>query len=89
MLARRYLVEGRVQGVGFRYFVSRVAHSFGVLGWVKNLKNGIVEIRAQGDEEVLTRFKAEIRSGSPFAIVENIREDDIQIETYENFFIER
>ena len=89
MLARRYLLEGRVQGVGFRYFVFRVAQSFGVLGWVKNLKNGMVKIHAQGDKETLMLFEAEIRSGPPFAIVENIQEDDIQIEDFKDFFIER
>jgi acylphosphatase len=89
MLARKYLLAGRVQGVGFRYFVFRIAQSFGVLGWVKNLKNGMVEIHAQGDMETLMLFEAEIRSGPPFAIVENIQEDDIQIEDFKNFFIER
>lgn len=89
MLARKYLLAGRVQGVGFRYFVFRVAQSFGVLGWVKNLKNGMVEIHAQGDTETLMLFEAEIQSGPPFAIVENIQEDDIQIEDFKDFFIER
>jgi len=89
MLARKYLLAGRVQGVGFRYFVFRVAQSFGVLGWVKNLKNGMVEIHAQGDTETLILFEAEIRSGPPFAIVENIQEDDIQIEDFKDFLIER
>jgi len=89
MLARKYLLAGRVQGVGFRYFVFRVAQSFGVLGWVKNLKNGMVEIHAQGDTETLMLFEAEIRSGPPFAIVENIQEDDIQIEDFKDFLIER
>jgi len=89
MLARKYLLAGRVQGVGFRYFVFRVAQSFGVLGWVKNLKNGMVEIHAQGDTETLMLFEAEIRSGPPFAVVENIQEDDIQIEDFKDFFIER
>jgi acylphosphatase len=89
MLARKYLLEGRVQGVGFRYFVFRVAQSFGVLGWVKNLKNGMVEMHVQGDNETLMLFEAEIRSGPTFAIVENIQKEDIRIEDFKGFFIER
>ncbi len=88
MLARRYVVKGRVQGVGFRYFVCRAAQNLGIRGWVRNLEDGTVEVHAQGGSETMTRFVAEIRSGPSFAIVEDIQEDDARTEDYEDFFIE-
>jgi len=46
--ARRFLVRGRVQGVGFRWFVEREAHILGIAGWVRNNHDGSVEVLAQG-----------------------------------------
>ena len=59
----RVLVEGRVQGVGFRWFTRRVAKELGVLGWVRNLPDGRVEACAAGDEEALHRFVERLRDG--------------------------
>ena len=56
--------SGRVQGVGFRITAEETAQSLGVVGWVKNLRTGQVELVAEGDEPVLERFLAEIRNGS-------------------------
>lgn len=53
MTARRYIVEGRVQGVGFRYFVVREAQALGLSGWTRNLVDGRVEVLAAGDESAL------------------------------------
>ena len=53
MIARRYVVKGRVQGVGFRYFAHRAAKGLGLRGWVKNLPNGTVEAYAEGDEDAV------------------------------------
>ena len=89
MLARRYVVKGRVQGVGFRYFVCRAAQNLGIRGCVRNLEDGTVEVHAQGGSETMTRFVAEIRSGPSFAMVEDIQEDDVETEDYEEFVIER
>ena len=47
-VARRFLVRGRVQGVGFRWFVEREAHMLGIAGWVRNNSDGSVEVMAQG-----------------------------------------
>ena len=55
--------SGRVQGVGFRVTAEETAKSLGVVGWVKNLRDGRVEIVAEADEDVLERFLAAIRSG--------------------------
>ncbi|MFZ5785839.1 MAG: acylphosphatase [Acidobacteriota bacterium] len=53
MTARRYIVEGRVQGVGFRYFVVREAQALGLSGWVRNMADGRVEVLAAGDDSAL------------------------------------
>ena len=51
--ARRFLVRGRVQGVGFRWFVEREAHLLGIAGWVRNNHDGSVEVLAQGTRDQL------------------------------------
>ena len=62
-VARRYLIAGRVQGVGFRYFTEDAAHREGVHGWVRNLPDGRVEVAADGDAESIARFEQSIRRG--------------------------
>ena len=66
MIARRALVSGRVQGVGFRFFAERAARSAGVKGWVRNLPDGRVETVVEGDESAVTRYLEAIGRG-PFA----------------------
>jgi acylphosphatase len=63
------LVRGRVQGVGFRWFVKREADLFGIKGYVKNQVNGSVLIIAQGEQEQLDMFIPIIRKGSDFAVI--------------------
>jgi acylphosphatase len=65
VIARRALVSGRVQGVGFRYFAERVAREAGVRGWVRNLPDGRVETVAEGEEGAVARYLERIRRG-PF-----------------------
>ena len=55
--------SGRVQGVGFRMTAEETAHRFGVVGWIKNLRGGKVELVAEADENVLEQFLNAIRSG--------------------------
>jgi len=62
-VARRYLIGGRVQGVGFRYFAEDVARREGVRGWVRNLPDGRVEAAADGEVESVDRFEQAIRHG--------------------------
>jgi len=69
MPARRYLVSGRVQGVGYRYFARRVADEAGVSGWVRNLSDGRVEAHAIGTAAALENFEARLRCGPAFADV--------------------
>lgn len=63
MVARRYLISGRVQGVGFRFFAEAAGIRAGLDGWVRNLPDGTVEIFAQGDESGLQSFERQIRQG--------------------------
>jgi acylphosphatase len=71
-MRRRFLVSGRVQGVGFRYFARRVAGRLGIAGWVRNLPDGSVEAVADGTPEELARFQAELRIGPTLAEVTRV-----------------
>ena len=68
----RILVHGKVQGVGFRAYTQRVAQSYGLSGWVRNLPDGRVEILAEGDEEVLCYFVKDIWRGPRLSRVDKI-----------------
>ncbi|MGB9236655.1 MAG: acylphosphatase [Terriglobales bacterium] len=71
-LARRFLVRGRVQGVGFRWFVEREAHMLRIAGWVRNHPDGTVEVLAQGTREQLAGLHSRLREGPRAARVDNI-----------------
>ena len=75
-VARRYLIGGRVQGVGFRFFTEAAAACEGLHGWVRNRPDGRVEVVAEGDSEALERFERHVRQGPPSARVENVEMDD-------------
>ena len=75
-LARRYVISGRVQGVGFRWFTAEAASREGLHGWVRNAAGGCVEIRAEGDADALERFERSLRHGPPHARVERVDVDD-------------
>ena len=68
--AKRYIVRGRVQGVGFRWFVEREAHILGVAGWVRNNHDGSVEVLAQGTREQLSGLHSRLREGPRAARVD-------------------
>jgi acylphosphatase len=71
-VARRYLIRGRVQGVGFRYFTRDAALRQGIHGWVRNNPDRTVEVRAEAEADALERFEQEIRQGPPGARVESV-----------------
>ena len=71
-IARRFLITGRVQGVGFRYFLEAVAGREGVHGWVQNLPDGRVEAAAEGDAAAIERFERAIRQGPRGARVDSV-----------------
>ena len=62
---RRYVISGRVQGVGFRWFVEREAAQLGLTGWVRNCNNGDVEVMATGKGEQLNSLRQKLEQGSP------------------------
>jgi acylphosphatase len=74
-IARRFYVSGRVQGVGFRYFLEEVANREGVTGYVRNMPDGRVEALVEGDSEAVTRVERAVRSGPASARVEHVDAD--------------
>jgi len=66
------IVQGRVQGVGFRYSASHKAHSLGLTGWARNLDNGDVETWAEGSADALADFEDWLASGPPGARVDRV-----------------
>ncbi len=81
------VVQGRVQGVGFRYFVLNRAKSMGVKGWVRNLPDGTVETLGTGEGEVLERFMQELKRGPIGSRVEKVEfqwlEDPLDFQDFE------
>ena len=71
-VARRYVIGGRVQGVGFRYFAADAAAREGIVGWVRNLADGRVEIAAEGDVAAVDRFERAVRHGPSHARVDEV-----------------
>jgi len=63
LTARHYLISGRVQGVGFRYFAEHSARARGIAGWVRNLSDGRVEVFAQGRADRVKEFEQDLRRG--------------------------
>jgi acylphosphatase len=72
--ARRFLVRGRVQGVGFRWFVEREAHILGIAGWVRNNADGTVEVLAQGTPDQLSGLRSRLQQGPRAARVDDVQE---------------
>jgi acylphosphatase len=71
-VARRYVISGRVQGVGFRFFTEAVASREGLHGWVQNLPDGRVEASVEGEAESVERFERSISHGPPGAKVSDV-----------------
>lgn len=77
-VARRFLVSGRVQGVGFRYFAQDAARREGLHGYVANQDDGTVEVKAEGEAEALERFERALRRGPSRARVEHVMIDEVE-----------
>jgi acylphosphatase len=77
-ITRRYLVRGRVQGVGFRFFVEREARLLGVAGWVRNNVDGAVEVLATGTQAQQAALLATLHQGPRAARVDDVAESDAQ-----------
>ncbi len=70
-----YRIRGRVQGVGFRYFVYKKAISLGLTGYVKNLFDGDVEVIAEGSQQLLSTLLDYLKQGPPMSRVEFVETD--------------
>lgn len=84
-VARRYVVHGKVQGVGFRFFAVTCAEALGVTGWVRNTPDGTVEVHAEGSDEQLAEFAFDLSRGSRYARVSKIDTHDVGAEGHAAF----
>jgi len=78
--AKRYYVSGIVQGVGYRFFVERVARRLGIAGYAKNLRDGRVEVYAVATAAVHADLRTELEKGPRAAVVEEVMEVEAAIE---------
>jgi len=86
--ARRYFIEGDVQGVGFRFFAERVAKQLGLGGYVKNLRDGRVEVYAVGTADQLEELKRRLEAGPRAAHVSRVEEEEAAVvERYRDGFV--
>ena len=74
--ARRWIVRGRVQGVGFRYFAQRAAAGLGLTGYARNLDDGRVEVYAAGPQEKLSQLGGLLYRGPRWADVRGVEEQE-------------
>src|SRR3974377_1188110 len=86
-VAKKFLITGRVQGVGFRYFADRWASQLGIYGYVKNLWDGSVEVYAIGDPISLDELKRHLAGGTWSARVEAVHESDESVDKRYNRFV--
>lgn len=74
VIARRYFISGFVQGVGFRFFTQRAAAGHQVIGMVRNLEDGRVEVYVEGREKAVKAFYVDLLGGPSYSRVEDIEE---------------
>lgn len=89
MSARRAVVQGRVQGVGFRFFAERAARELGVRGWVRNLPDGSVETVAEGDDEAIATFIERLKRGPLSSRVDRVEVAEAPAQGFDGFEITR
>jgi acylphosphatase len=85
IIQKHIFISGRVQGVGFRAFTRKEASSRGITGWVKNLADGRVEIKIQGEREDIKDMIRRIKEGPSFARVNDVEVSDEEIENFDRF----
>ena len=83
---RKFVVRGRVQGVGFRWFVEREARTLGISGWVRNNSDGSVEVLASGTQEQLFGLRSRLQQGPRAARVDSVEEAEAKPVTGLNTF---
>ena len=87
MQARRYIVRGRVQGVGFRWYVQQAANAIGVKGFTRNLDDGSVEVYAIGSVEQLSDLCGRLWTGPRMSDVRGVDEEEAVLEKASSFRI--
>lgn len=89
-VARKFLIRGEVQGVGYRFFAQRAAATHQVVGYVRNEPDGSVEVLAQGPATSVEAFKNDLAAGPQWATVEQLEEIDLDPSgKYTAFLVER
>ena len=89
-VARRFLISGDVQGVGYRFFAQRAAARHQVVGYVRNCPDGTVEAHAEGPANNVEAFKHDLVTGPQWAVVNQVEETSLEPKgTYSMFRIER
>ena len=90
IVARKFIISGLVQGVGYRFFTQRAAARHQVRGYVKNMDDGRVEVFVEGDEKSVENFKHDLTAGPIYSKVEHIEEIVLEPSNlYSMFRIER
>jgi acylphosphatase len=87
-VARRFLVSGRVQGVGFRFFAADAARRENLSGSVRNLEDGRVDVAVEGEAESVDRFERALRQGPSRSRVEHVMVEDTEPLARPGFFID-
>lgn len=88
-VARRFFINGDVQGVGYRFFAQRAAARHQVVGYVKNLSDGRVEVFVEGSATQVEAFKHDLAAGPRFGRVDHVEELNLDpAGTYSSFRIE-
>ncbi len=89
-IARKFIVRGIVQGVGYRFFTQRAAAEHGITGYVRNLENGDVEVVAEGEQTDMENFKKELLTGPRYSVVKSVEEIVLEpTDRFTSFRIER
>ena len=88
LVARRYFVRGRVQGVGYRYFVERAAGELGLSGFARNLDDGRVEVYAIGPKDLLSELAGLLWKGPLMSSVRGVEELEAPVLKYRGFHID-
>ena len=89
-VARKFLIRGEVQGVGYRFFAQRAAARHQIVGYVRNCPDGSVEAFAEGAESRVEAFKQDLATGPQWAVVDQLEEINLEpTGRYSAFRIER
>jgi len=86
-IGRRFVISGRVQGVGYRAFAQHAAREIGVTGWARNLDDGDVEVHANGSPQQLDDFEGRLRQGPRFSGVRSVTAEEAPVSTVGEFDI--